>query len=168
MRNDHANSILQWREGRIDGVVIKKLVKYLDRRGFLCETFRLDELPPGLKPVMSYVSYTEPGVARGPHEHREQTDIFAFIGPGNFLLKLWDNRADSSTRGCFMVIFVGSDNPVSVVIPPGVVHGYKNISTTGRGMVLNFPDRLYMGPQKKERVDEIRHEDDAGSPFNMD
>ena len=28
-----------------------------------------------------------------------------------------------------------------------------------RGMVLNYPDRLYKGSGKKEEVDEIRHED---------
>ncbi len=68
----------EWIKGHIEGVIIKKLVKHLDERGYLCETFRTDELPLALKPVMSYVSITEPGVARGPHEHFEQTDIFVF------------------------------------------------------------------------------------------
>jgi dTDP-4-dehydrorhamnose 3,5-epimerase len=45
-----------------------------------------------------------------------------------------------------------------VVVPPGVVHGYKNISDRD-GMVLNYPDKLYKGWGKKEEVDEIRHED---------
>jgi len=117
---------------------------------------------------MSYVSYTESGITRGPHEHREQTDIFAFIGPGNFLLKLWDNRLESPTRNCYMEIFAGRDNPLTVIIPPGIVHAYKNITSTERGMVLNFPDRLYMGPGKQEEVDEIRHEDDSDSPFRME
>ncbi len=154
-----------WSKGQIEGVEIKQLTKFVDRRGFLCETFRLDELPRDLKPVMSYVSYTEPGVARGPHEHREQTDIFAFLGPGNFLLRLWDNRPESPTRGNFMELIVGADNPVTVIIPPGVVHGYRNISAAERGMVLNFPNRLYRGWGRQEEVDEIRHEDDIDSPF---
>ena len=117
---------------------------------------------------MSYISYTEPGITRGPHEHTEQTDIFSFVGPGNFLLKLWDNRKESSTYLNFTEIYAGQDNPITVIIPPGVVHGYKNISVTARGMVLNFPDRLYMGWGKKEAVDEIRHEDENDSPFQMD
>ena len=159
---------LDWTRGQIDGVIIKKLTRHLDRRGYLCETFRLDELPQGLSPVMSYVSYTEPGIARGPHEHQEQTDIFAFIGPGTFLLKLWDNRIKSPTCGHYMEIYGGSDNPVSVIIPPGIVHGYKNLSPSEQGMVLNFPDRLYKGWGKQQEVDEIRHEDVAGSPYHMD
>ncbi len=166
MKNEKSDT--KWSKGQIDGVIIKKLVKFPDRRGFLCETFRLDELPPDLKPVMSYVSYTEPGIIRGPHEHIEQTDIFAFVGPGNFHLKLWDNRKESATYGTWLEIFAGRDNPLTVVIPPGVVHGYQNVSSTERGMVLNFPNRLYMGWGKKEAVDEIRHEDEAESPFQMD
>ena len=54
---------------------------------------------------------------------------------------------------------------MKVIIPPGVVQGYRNISATGRGMVLNFPNRLYRGWGRKEEVDEIRHEDEKESPF---
>ena len=45
------------------------------------------------------------------------------------------------------------------IVPPGVVHGYQNISTSIDGMVLNYPDKLYRGWKKKEEVDEVRHED---------
>jgi len=165
---DEKNRSSEWLKRPIEGVIIKKLVKHPDRRGFLCETFRLDELPADLKPVMGYVSYTEPGVARGPHEHREQTDIFAFLGPGNFLLKLWDNRGSSPTMGSWMEIIAGRDNPLTVIIPPGVVHGYRNISAAERGMVLNFADRLYMGWGRQEAVDEVRHEDELDSPYSLD
>ncbi|MFW6139261.1 MAG: dTDP-4-dehydrorhamnose 3,5-epimerase family protein [Spirochaetota bacterium] len=149
---------MEFTEGRINGVHVQDLVKYLDERGFLIETFRKDQLPEGLVPVMSYVSYTEPGVARGPHEHRHQTDIFSFLGPGNFKLKLWDNRIGSTTRANTMTVFAGEDRPVLVVVPPGVVHAYLNISRTARGMVINYPDRLYRGEGKTQQVDEIRHE----------
>ncbi len=157
----------KWNEGSIDGVIIKKLTRYLDQRGCLCETFRLDELPPDLKPVMSYVTYTEPGVTRGPHEHIEQTDIFAFLGPGNFKIRLWDNRETSSTYGNYMDLFAGKDNNLTIIIPPGVVHCYKNISKMERGMVLNFPNLLYKGWEKQEEVDEIRYEDQKENPFLM-
>ncbi len=158
----------QWIKGQIEGVITKKLVKHLDERGYLCETFRSDELPAELKPAMSYVSFTEPGIARGPHEHLEQTDIFVFVGPGNFKVKLWDNRLDSATYKNWMELYAGRDNLLLVTIPPGVVHGYKNISTNERGMVLNYPDRLFMGQCKQEKVDEVRHEDDPRSPFQID
>jgi len=117
---------------------------------------------------MSYISYTKPRIARGPHEHLKQTDIFTFVGPGNFLLKLWDNRPGSSTYQNYTEIIAGAGNPLTIIVPPGIVHGYKNISTTETGMVLNYPDQLFMGPGKKEPVDEIRHENNPENPFLMD
>ena len=145
--------------GTIEGVQINPLSKRVDERGFLVETFRMDALPEGLAPAMSYVSYTEPGIGRGPHEHKKQTDIFAFLGPGNFKICLWDNRQGSRTFGRKMIVFAGADSPATVVVPPGVVHAYRNVSRIDRGMVINYPDRLYAGWQKREPVDEIRHED---------
>ena len=150
---------MEFKKGEIEGVVIEKLVKFADERGFLVETFRADNLSDGLQPMMSYVSYTRPGVARGPHEHLEQTDIFCFMGPGNFRIKLWDNRGESKTYGYCMELIGGEDNPIRVIVPPGVVHGYENISEDENGMVLNYPDKLYRGWDRKEKVDEIRHED---------
>ena len=150
---------MDFKEGEIEGVIIVKLNKFFDERGFLVETFRKDNLLDDLQPVMSYISYTRPGIARGPHEHNKQTDIFCFIGPGNFKIKLWDNRKESKTFGYCMKIIGGEDNPIRVIVPPGVVHGYKNISEGADGMVLNYPDKLYRGWDKKEEVDEIRHED---------
>jgi dTDP-4-dehydrorhamnose 3,5-epimerase len=53
------------------------------------------------------------------------------------------------------------------IVPPGVVHAYKNIGTEN-GIVFNGPNRLYSGKEKKSTIDEIRHEDVAGSPFHLD
>jgi len=156
---------MKFKKGEIKGVVVNILQKYSDDRGVLVETFRIDNLPDKLRPVMSYVSYTKPGIGRGPHEHKLQTDIFTFLGPGEFILKLWDNRKETETYGHYMEITAGESHPVIVIVPPGVVHGYKNISQDKDGMVLNFPDKLYRGWGKKEKVDEIRHEDDFDSPF---
>lgn len=148
----------------IKGVIIKKLEKYSDDRGWLMEIFRSDEL--GFSPVMSYVSLTNPGVVRGPHEHVYQSDAFVFIGPGNFSLHLWDRRQDSESQGENMVLEVGSDNPCLVIVPPGVVHGYKCISAEP-ALSINLPDKLYKGEGKKEEVDEIRWEMDPDSPYKI-
>jgi dTDP-4-dehydrorhamnose 3,5-epimerase len=150
---------MEFKKGEIEGVVIEKLIKFSDERGFLVETFRIDNLMDSLQPVMSYVSYTWPGIARGTHEHNKQTDIFCFMGPGNFMIKLWDNRKESKTFGYCMEMVGGEDNPIRVIVPPGVVHGYKNTSQEVDEMVLNYPDKLYRGWGRKEEVDEIRHED---------
>lgn len=149
----------------IEGVVIKKLARYVDERGWLMEVFRSDEWD--FQPVMSYVSQTDPGVVRGPHEHVFQSDCFAFVGPGSFRLHLWDRREGSVSRGEEMIIEVGADNPSLVIIPPGVVHGYKCISDQP-GLSLNFPDKLYRGAGKSAEVDEIRWETDPDSPYKID
>jgi len=151
----------------IDGVVTKPLEKHVDGRGWLAELYRDDESANLSRPAMAYISVTHGGVVRGPHEHIHQTDCFCFVGPSNFLLYLWDNREDSPSYSARMTLTVGQDNPMMVVIPPGVVHGYKNI-TSEPGTVINFPDKLFMGPGRDEPVDEIRHESDAGSPFRID
>ena len=150
---------MEFKKGEIEGVIIEKLIKFSDKRGFLVETFRVDNLRDDLQPVMSYVSYTKPGITRGPHEHMEQTDIFCFMGPGNFKIKLWDNRRSIKTFGNYTELIGGKDNPIQVIVPPGVVRVYKNISPKADGMVLNYPDKLYRGQDRKEEVDEIRHED---------
>ena len=158
---------MEFTAGTIGGVIVTRLVRNVDQRGFLMETFRDDTLPQGLRPAMSYISMTEPGVARGPHEHRAQTDIFAFPGPGTFRIVLWDNRDASPTRGTKMTLVGGVDDPIALIVPPGVVHAYRNTSRAERGMVLNYPDALYAGWGRKDPVDEIRHEVD-GDPFFTD
>ena len=154
-------------DGPIDGIVIRPLKRFEDDRGWLVELYRDDELVSGVRPAMAYVSETLPSVARGPHEHRDQTDVFAFIGPGDFKIYLWDIREDSPTRGRRQTLVAGESAPQSVVVPPGVVHAYKNISPIP-GLVINCPDRLYAGESRRGPVDEIRHEDMEDSPYVLD
>jgi dTDP-4-dehydrorhamnose 3,5-epimerase len=156
-----------FRDSPIDGVIIKPLSFYHDRRGWLVELFRQDEVPPEIWPVMTYVSQTLPGVTRGPHEHVDQTDGFAFVGPSDFKLFLWDTRESSQTRGHRTVTVLGASSPAAVWIPPGVVHAYRNIGDIP-GLVFNAPNRLYAGWGKKEPVDEIRHEDAAPGVFPLE
>lgn len=151
----------------IQGVRVEAARVFADERGWLSEVFRADEGPEDEVPVMSYLSVTNPGVARGPHEHVDQTDRFGFFGPGDFELRLWDNRPGSPTHGRALRLEVGAANPTLVVVPPGVVHGYRNISDIP-AWVINFPNRLFMGAGRREPIDEIRHEEDPEAPFSMD
>ncbi|OGY42582.1 MAG: dTDP-4-dehydrorhamnose 3,5-epimerase [Candidatus Buchananbacteria bacterium RBG_13_36_9] len=149
----------------IKGLIIKNLNKFEDERGWLAEIYRQDEIK--YQPIMSYISVTKPGLSRGPHEHRRQSDFFIFGGPGDFALYLWDNRKESETFGEKMVIEAGEKNPVAVMVPPGIVHGYKCISAEPAYSV-NLPDQLYKGEGKKEEIDEIRWEKDPNSPFKIE
>ena len=151
----------------IDDVIIKPLRQYADDRGWLIELYREDELSEAVHPVMAYISQTLPGIVRGPHEHYDQTDYFAFVGPSDFELTLWDARAASPTFGAKTQNVYGASNPCAITIPPGVVHAYKNVGNQP-GWVFNGPNRLYAGQGKTKPVDEIRHELDPNSPYQLD
>lgn len=153
-------------EVKIAGVICSPLKSYTDQRGWLAEIFRQDEMAPEHFPAMAYVSVTNPGMGRGPHAHRDQTDLFCFYGPGDFKVVLWDNRADSPSFGIRQDFLLGESNPAVLIVPPGVVHGYRNMSDRP-GFVCNFANRLYRGKGRREAVDEIRFEDDPDSPFRL-
>ena len=158
---------MQFKEGYIEGVIVRPYKKNVDHRGWLVELFRIDELDAGLRPAMAYFSCTIPGIARGPHEHVHQTDFFGFIGPSTFKVYLWDARKSSPTYENKMTFLAGEKEPSAVIIPPGVVHAYRNVGATD-GWVFNAPNQLYAGINKKEPVDEIRHENITDSPYKLD
>jgi len=165
-----------FKSGSIHDIDWKPLAFYKDNRGWLCELYRNDDIPAEFRPAMAYVSMTNPGVARGPHEHVEQADYFCFIGPGVFRVYLWDARKDSPTFGIRDVRDVGENEAFALIVPAGVVHAYKNVSDH-TGIVFNAANSLYAGEGKKgwrgpkgspDYVDEIRHEHIADSPYVLD
>ena len=76
--------------------------------------------------------------------------LLCFHGPGDFEFYLWDIRSSSPTWGRKLKVLVGESNRQSVIVPPGVVLAYKNISDHA-GWVMNFPNRLYAGEDIKIR-----------------
>jgi len=157
---------MTWIDGPIHDCTLRPLTKYADERGWLAEFFRQDELNTQYHPVMGYLSSTRPGVARGPHEHIAQTDLFVFFS-GRFSLFLWDARLHSPTYGRRQVLVLGKANPAKVLVPPGVVHAYRNDGPDD-ALILNCPNALYAGPHRAHPVDEIRHEDLSNHSFIID
>lgn len=153
------SSVPDWVDGTIDGVISRYLTMHADERGWLAEIFRKDELP---LPAMGYLTMTMPGVTRGPHEHVKQQDMFLF--PGGFVIFLWDGRPNSPTYGKRMKIKTIAGAYLLVIVPPGVVHAYRNIANNP-AQSMNFPDQLYRGEGRKEEVDEIRHEEQEDSVY---
>ena len=155
----------------LPGVLLQPLAPAADSRGWLTELFRADVLEQAgmseAQPVMGYLSMSKPGVTRGPHEHREQTDFFAFTGPSDFEVTLWDNRPGSPTFGRRETFVLGASRPATLIVPPGIVHAYRNVGKV-EGWVFNFPNRLYKGPGRTEPVDEIRYEEEAESRFKVE
>jgi dTDP-4-dehydrorhamnose 3,5-epimerase len=89
------------------------------------------------------------------------------MGSTLFKLYLWDSRKGSPTFGKKMIVPLAEDEPTVAIVPPGVVHAYKNVGDKP-GLVLNFPNKLFAGLGKTEKVDEIRHENDVNSPFKLE
>lgn len=151
---------------KLPGVFVKAGQRFTDNRGWLLECFRSDEISQELMPGMAYVSVTLPGVARGPHEHLYQTDYFCFLGTSTFEVYLWDNRKDLTTYKKKIILLASEGSQLTMIVPPGVVHAYKNIGNKD-GIVLNFPNKLYAGVGKKDEIDEVRHENDQYSFFKI-
>ncbi len=125
----------------IDGVKIKRLRFIPDERGHLMEILRSDdeEFVGGFG--QCYITMAYPGVVKGWHYHKEQTDRFCVVA-GMGKVALYDGRDDSTTKGEVNEFFIGEANPCLLVIPPGVVHGMKAIGRKAC-YLLNIPDKVY-------------------------
>lgn len=149
-------------ETGIEGLVIRPLPRPTDARGWLVETFRAGDSDPA--PAMGYVSLTRPGMVRGPHEHRMQTDRFVAAGPGDLEFFFYDARPGSKSHEAKFQAIYGGRAPVSILVPPGIIHAYRCVSTLP-ALITNLPDRPYGGPDGSGLIDEIRHEENPDSPF---
>ena len=105
----------------IQGVNVKPLKIIADERGYLMEMMRSDD-PFFQKFGQSYVSVAYPGVVKGWHFHKVQTDHFVIV-KGMMKVVLYDQREGSPTKGVINEFFMGEKNPILVTIPPGATTG---------------------------------------------
>ncbi|MDE3838799.1 spore coat protein [Bacillus methanolicus] len=108
----------------IEGVKVKKLVKHCDDRGFFAELVRDDEPELLSKFGQASWSMSYPGVIKAFHYHEKQDDLW-FFPSGNAQIVLYDLREDSPTKGETDVYYMGEENPIMLLIPKGVAHGYR-------------------------------------------
>jgi dTDP-4-dehydrorhamnose 3,5-epimerase len=109
--------------GKIHDVVIKKLITYSDDRGYFREILREDD---NLLKKFGQTSFTKtyPGVIKAFHWHNDQDDLW-YVADGMARVVLYDRRPDSPSCGQTQVIYAGEDNPVLILIPTGIAHGYQ-------------------------------------------
>ncbi|HUU50127.1 MAG TPA: dTDP-4-dehydrorhamnose 3,5-epimerase family protein [Nitrospinota bacterium] len=124
----------------IEGVKIKKLKVMPDTRGRLMEILRADD-DLFVKFGQVYMTAAYPGVVKGWHYHKKQTDNFAVV-KGMMKVVLYDNRKGSSTYGEVNEFFMGDYNPLLISVPKEVIHGFKCISET-EAIVINCPSEVY-------------------------
>ncbi len=113
--------------GQIHDVVIKPLITHADDRGYFREILRDDD---NLLRRFGQTSITKtyPGVVKAFHWHHRQDDLW-YVAAGMARVVLYDRRPDSPTFGQTQVIYAGEDNPVLILIPAGVAHGYQVLGT---------------------------------------
>ncbi len=133
----------------IEGVKVRPLKPIHDERGYLMEMFRSD-WPEFAKFGQVYVTVAYPGVVKGWHYHKVQTDNFVVV-KGTAKVVCYDNRPGSRTKGEVDEFFPGERNPLLIQIPPPVVHGFKAIGGEAAYLV-SVPTELY----RYEGPDEYR------------
>jgi dTDP-4-dehydrorhamnose 3,5-epimerase len=113
--------------GNIHDVIVKKLVTNSDDRGYFREILRDDD---NLLARFGQTSFTKtyPGVIKAFHWHNHQDDLW-YVADGMARVVLYDQREGSPTCGVTQVLFAGEDNPILIVIPVGVAHGYQVLGT---------------------------------------
>jgi dTDP-4-dehydrorhamnose 3,5-epimerase len=144
----------------IEGVRIKQLKVMPDERGRLMEILRCDD-PEFVGFGQVYMTTVYPGVVKAWHYHRKQIDNMTVV-KGVMKLALYDDRADSTTRGEVNEFFISEHRPVLVQIPRGVLHGIKGVGTE-EAVVIN----LVTEPYNREEPDEHRVEPHSPEiPYN--
>lgn len=120
----------------IADVFIKKLKVHADipdtdevlsQPGFLMEVLRDDEnLLKKFGQTTFTVAYQ--GTIKAFHYHDKQDDLW-FVATGKAMVVLHDLRKDSPTYRQTQIIYAGEGDYKLIVIPVGVAHGYKVLST---------------------------------------
>lgn len=109
----------------IEGVHRKALSVIPDERGYLMEILRSDD-KFFKKFGQVYMTSVYPGVVKGWHYHKLQTDYITCVH-GMIKLVLYDKRDTSRTNGVLKEFYIGEKHPLLVSIPPNVMHGFKGI-----------------------------------------
>lgn len=134
----------------IEGIKIKTVKRFSDDRGFFSEIAKSGEETFF---QIKQTSYTEtyPGVIKAFHWHKRQLDLW-FPAKGNMQVVLFDLRDGSSTKGETQVIYAGENNPVLILIPPGVAHGYRVLGTEPASLFYHTSEAYDPADPDEERI----------------
>ncbi len=109
----------------IDGVKLIPKKQILDERGRVMHMLRKDD-PEFQQFGEIYFSTVYPGRVKGWHVHDKMTLNYVVVA-GLIKMVLYDERENSPTKGELQEIFLGEGNYALLVIPPGVVNGFKGV-----------------------------------------
>ena len=109
----------------IDGVLIKRLNRYPDERGFFEEVLRRSDsvFTEGFGQLSR--STMHQGVVKAWHIHKTQIDWW-YVVVGRIKVALYDMRPHSPTHKTLdELILDDTEHNVVIKIPPGIAHGLK-------------------------------------------
>ena len=144
----------------IDGVIIIPLKQISDDRGKVMRMIRNDS-KNFTKFGEIYFSSIYPGVIKAWHFHKQMTINYAVVS-GKIKFVLFDNRANSQTKGKIQELILSQDNYKLVTVPPMIWNGFKCIGKE-TSIVANFTD-IPHDPQEIER----KLPTDTSIPYNWD
>lgn len=133
----------------IEGVKVKKITKHCDDRGFFAELIRDDEPELLSKFGQASWSMSYPGVIKAFHYHEKQDDLW-FFPSGNAQVVLYDLREESSTNGETDVYYMGEENPILLLIPKGIAHGYRVLGEKP-AVIIYFTTESYNSREPDEK-----------------
>lgn len=104
-------------------LIIKKLTISKDKRGWLCEIIRSEDVGKAQFGQI-LVTTAKKGETKGKHYHNRKTEWYCVI-QGKAILTITNNKTKESKE-----VSMGEDNMVLVKIPPHNFHEIKNIGET--------------------------------------
>ena len=147
------------KSGKLAGVLIKELKVWKDKPdlkqdvepGLFAEILRDDD--EMLKRFGQSNFITAPrGTIKAFHWHKDQDDLW-FFANSKVGVVLYDRRDDSPTKGQTEVIYSGVDDYKLILIPQGVVHGYKVIGDETNILIYHVTKAYNPKNPDEERVD---------------
>lgn len=133
----------------IHGLVLSDLRQIEDARGAVLHVLRSDS-PDFVGFGECYFSEAKPGAVKAWKRHKLQTQMFA-VPIGRMKVVLYDDRADSPSRGAVQIIELGRPDAYRRLrIPPLVWYGFASIGS-GTALLVNCADRPH-DPQESEAV----------------
>lgn len=129
-------------KSKIDGVIFKETKNIITSNGVTTEGYR-DDWRLHDDPIRQIINVSmRPGSVSAWHMHGTQKDhIFVILG--TFQAALYDGREGSPTYRQVEVRNISIMRPGVLVIPPGVWHGFKNV-TSQDAMFVNYFDQAYI------------------------
>ncbi len=148
------------RTTRVVGVEVHPLRRIIDPRGVVLHMLRAtDPYFEGFGEI--YFSGVNPGAVKGWRRHRAATSALA-VPMGLVRFVFYDDRPTSASFGLVEEMEVGGSNYCLVVIPPGIWHGSKGLSSTV-ALVANC-STIPHDPAEADR----RDPDDPAIPYDWE